>query len=332
MRIRSTVARERACLGVRLRLSGTPEVFQEDDLNASTCSLYVFPMQRASPRTPQPIRSPAAAAAPLGPGSLTWRCFGDSRVVLLALRAGVLQAMHPVIAAALAEHSDVLENPLWRLVRSAGPILGVVYDSDPVATGRWVRDRHVPIRGRDTAVGRYRALDPGAFFWAHATFFEGQIATQELFGVPLSPRDRRRLYAESITWYGRYGVSMRPVPAHYEAFERYWERMLAGVLAATPIAHAAVRSDFEFGTPHPALDGPARALLRRPLGLTSAWLVRSTLPPRALEILGVSPTGVDRLALAGLQGLIRTAWPVLPSPLKRLPGASPGVDTPAHSA
>lgn len=234
--------------------------------------------------------------------------------------------MHPVIAAALAEHSDVLENPLWRLVRSAGPILGVVYDSDPVATGHWVRDQHVAIRGRGRSVGHYRALDPDTFFWAHATFFEGQIATQAFFGTPLGAEQKRLLYAESITWYARYGLSMRPVPADYEAFERYWEQMLARVLEATPIAQAAVRSDFELGTPHPALDGPARTVLRWPLGIMGAWLIRSTLPPRALEILGVPASRADRLALAGLQALVTTAWPALPSALKRLPRAHDAVD------
>ena len=239
----------------------------------------------------------------------------------MALRAGVLQAMHPVISAALADHSDVLENPLWRLVRSAGPILGVVYDEDPEATGRWVRDRHRMIRGRSPVAGRYAALDAEVFFWAHATFFEGQIAMRELFGTPFGLDERRRLYAESITWYTRYGLSMRPVPPDYHAFEVYWDHVLADVLAPTPIAVAAVRSQLELGTPHPRLDGPARALLRGPLNATGAWLVRSTLPPRALEILGVSATAADRLALCGLQGLVKATWPVLPECITRLPRA-----------
>jgi len=281
---------------------------------SSTASVSV----RSSPRR---AASECRGGAPLGPGSLTWRCFGDSRGVLLALRAGVLQAMHPVIAAALAEHSDVLENPLWRLVRSAGPILGVIYDPEPEATGRWVRDRHVGIRGREGVTGGYSALDPQVFFWAHATFFEAQIATQRLFGDPLSLKDRRRLYAESITWYSRYGLSMRPVPPDYEAFEAYWDRMLDRVLRPTAIALAAVGAELEFGVPHPLLDGPARALLRRPLGLTGAWLLRSTLPPRALELLGVSPGVADRVALRGAQRIVRSGWPVLPAALRRFPRA-----------
>ena len=274
-------------------------------------------LEQRSPARP----GPAIAGAPLGPGSLTWRYLGDSRGTLLALRAGVLQAMHPVISAALAEHSDVLENPLWRLVRSAGPILGVVYDRDPEQTGRWVRDQHATIRGRDRALGRYHALDPDAFFWAHATFFEGQIATQELFGTPLDRPSKRALYAESITWYRRYGVSMRPVPGDYGAFERYWEQMLAEVLQATPVASAAIRSDFELGTPHPRLEGAPRVLLRWPLGVTGAWLLRSTLPARALETLGVSATHADTLALQGLRAIVRAGWPALPEPLRWFPRA-----------
>lgn len=251
--------------------------------------------------------------APLGPGSLTWRLFGDARGLLLALRAGVLQAMHPAISAALVDHSDVFENPLWRLARSAGPILGVVYDGDPSATGRRVRDRHAGIRGRDSAGERYHALDQDTFYWAHATFFEGQIATQELFGTPLSRPQMLQLYAESITWYSRYGLSMRPVPRDYPSFERYWHSMLEGVLQATPIALATVHGTLDLGVPHPLLDGPARALLRRPLGAGGAWLVRATLPERALQILHARASHADRLALGALQALIRSSWPAVPS-------------------
>jgi ER-bound oxygenase mpaB/B'/Rubber oxygenase, catalytic domain len=103
----------------------------------------------------------ALRGAPLGPGSLTWRYLGDSRNVLLAARAGVLQTMHPAIGAGVREHSDFFANPLHRIIRSAGPILGVVYDEDPERTGRTVRDFHRPIRGR-LRDGRSRDVLRGA--------------------------------------------------------------------------------------------------------------------------------------------------------------------------
>jgi hypothetical protein len=38
----------------------------------------------------------------------------------------------------------------------------------------------------------------------------------ERFGEPLSDDDKERLYQESIHWYARYGLSMRPVPVLVE--------------------------------------------------------------------------------------------------------------------
>ena len=43
---------------------------------------------------------------------------------------------------------------------------------------------------------------------------------------------REQIWLESKTWYRRYGVSDRPMPATYADFERYWERMLDEVVVA----------------------------------------------------------------------------------------------------
>jgi uncharacterized protein (DUF2236 family) len=271
--------------------------------------------------------SPSAAAeqphggTPLDSDSLTWRYLADVRGVLLALRAGVLQVMHPSISAALIEHSDVFENPLARLIRSAGPILGAVYDEDPETTARWIRERHPPIRGRDPGGRRYHALDPGTYYWAHATFFEAQIATQELFGSPFTAAEKQQLYAESITWYARYGLTMRPVPPDYEAFERYWQRMLEDVLEATPVALDAVQTMSQLPAPYPRIDGPAWATVRPLIGFSAPWLARGTLPLQARETLGISWNLADEVTL---RTLVRTAWPILPSSLRRLPRAARG--------
>lgn len=280
-------------------------------------------------RTPSPTRPGDTASrpprgAPLDSSSLTWRYLADVRGVLLALRAGVLQVMHPSISAALIDHSDVFENPLARLIRSAGPILGAVYDENAADTARWVRERHPSIRGRDPHGQRYHALDPGTYYWAHATFFEAQIATQELFGVPFTTAEKEQLYAESITWYARYGLTMRPVPRDYEAFERYWQQMLEDVLEATPVALDAVQTMSQLPAPYPRIDGPAWATVRPLIGFSAPWLARGTLPLAARETLGISWSHADELTLRTLRTLIRTAWPILPSSLRRLPRARHG--------
>src|ERR1700690_3917131 len=161
--MRSTIARDRAWLGLRLRVDATSRASHEYDLNASGCSLYrcgmlARPIEDRSPDRPAALG--ASTGAPLGPSSLTWKYLADMRGVLLAQRAGVLQVMHPAIAAALTDHSDVFENPLQRLLRAAGPILGLVYDEDAEATAHWVRDQHPRIRGYDARGRRYHALNP----------------------------------------------------------------------------------------------------------------------------------------------------------------------------
>lgn len=260
-------------------------------------------------------------AAPLGPSSLTWRCFGDARGLLLAQRAGLLQSMHPAIAAALRDHSDFFDNPIGRLARSAGPILGVVYDEDAGATGAWVRDQHPGIRGHDRQGRSYHALDPDVYYWAHATFFQSQIAARELFFEPLDRAAKEQLYAESVTWYARYGLTMRPVPADYAAFERYWRRMFDEVLEPTSLARAAVRPAPGLPSPSKQIPSPVWSVAGPLVGHAGPWLARATLPPQAREILGVELSRFDHAALLALRGTIRATWPLVPGRYRLLPRA-----------
>jgi uncharacterized protein (DUF2236 family) len=259
--------------------------------------------------------------ARLGPDSLTWRYLGDARGALLAARAGILQVMHPAIDAGIRQHSDFFVNPWNRIIRSAGPILGVVFDEDWQATAHAVRDFHRSIKGSMFDGGRYAALDPDTYYWAHATFFEAQIATQELFGVPLSEDAKTQLYAESITWYERYGLSMRPVPPDYAAFQEYWRRMLDHVLEPTAIARASIRKPKRrLPAPLPWMRGPWTALY--PLLVdSSAWLVRGTLPPRARQTLEIEWSRGDERCLRALAMAVRGGWNVAPTRLRRLPRA-----------
>ena len=48
----------------------------------------------------------------------------------------------------------------------------------------------------------------------------------DTFVKRLTDAEKQQIYLESKTWYRRYGVSERPMPADYDEFERYWEHML----------------------------------------------------------------------------------------------------------
>lgn len=267
--------------------------------------------------------------APLGPESLTWQCFGDLRGLLLIGRTGILQNMHPAIGAGVEQHSDYFVNPWNRLLRSAAPILGVVYDGPrSAATGATVRDYHRDIKGVDQHGDRYHALQPETYYWAHATFFESQITMRERFGRPLTPAEREQLYAESIQWYARYGVSMRPVPPDYAAFRAYWDRMVEEVLVSTEPVRWSLERERRRDVERP-YDWIPRPLwwLARPLVMGgSMWLAAGLMPPVAREKLGLVWTDRDERRLSLLARAVRTVWPLVPHRLRWFPRARRGWD------
>jgi uncharacterized protein (DUF2236 family) len=233
----------------------------------------------------------------------------------LILRTGTLQAMHPAIAAALVEHSDVFANPWNRLLRSVPPILTTVYGAEPEANGKQIRDYHRHLHGTDQQGRRYRALDPDTYYWAHATFFESQIATAELFGEPLSESEKQALYAESLDWYALYAVTTRPAPADYAAFLRYWDETLEQVLEATEVARWGFAQASRWPAPFGWMRGPVWMVLCRPVGIGLTWIARGTLGPVLRERLGLEWSPLQERLLGLFAHGVRLLWRMLPGDL-----------------
>ncbi|MFC5289748.1 oxygenase MpaB family protein [Actinokineospora guangxiensis] len=257
-------------------------------------------------------------SAPLGPGSLTWHHFGDSRGLLFLGRIGTLQNMHPAVGAALREHSDFFDNPLDRLFRSMPPILGVVYDPPGSDTGARVRGYHTGLKGHDSRGRRYHALNPDVFWWTHATFVEGIMAVNEFFGTPLTAEEKDRLVAEGVTWWRRYGLTDRPAIDNYPDFAAYWQRMLAEELESNSTTDYAVTMVQARIPPPGFLPAPVWALVRYPVVRFMTWLSAGLMPERAREILGLTWTAGDQRRLAAVAAVVRWTWPKLPRRLRYL--------------
>ncbi|HZZ52394.1 MAG TPA: oxygenase MpaB family protein [Pseudonocardia sp.] len=257
---------------------------------------------------------------PLGPDSLTWRRFGDLRIALLMLWSGTLQGMHPVISAALIEHSDFFDNAVNRLLRSGGPIVDVVYHG--AAAGRAVRGHHDRIEGRDEHGRYYHALHADPYYWAHATFVQSQYVVAEFCGERLSEDDKERLYQESIRWYGQYGLSMRPVPPDYRAFRVYWDRMLTEVLTRTPaIERSPLLSGDPGPSPFPEVPEPVWQLVGPPLVRGLNWVARGLMPEPARRALGWSWSPAEQRSLRVVGEVIRTGFRLLPPSYRLAPRA-----------
>ncbi|WP_153809612.1 oxygenase MpaB family protein [Nocardia sp. SYP-A9097] len=134
-------------------------------------------------------------------------------------------------------HSEIAGEPYQRVLRSAYPILGVVFDG-PYArrTARKIVGYHREIKGVDAQGRRYHALDPATFYWAHAVFFVQTLRTAELFMGGMNGTEREQLWREHYQWYELYGMSMRVVPESWPAFQRYWRDICRDTLEPTRAA------------------------------------------------------------------------------------------------
>ncbi|MBU8808641.1 DUF2236 domain-containing protein [Mycolicibacterium goodii] len=235
-------------------------------------------------------------ALPLGPESLVWKYFGDNRMFLIGPRPAVLQNMLAELGQGVLDHSTFFSDTAERLKRTIPPIFRTVYGSeeDPSGTGAGtqVRDFHHHVKGDmpgpdGKPVGRYHALDPETYYWAHATFVEQVIYFADTFVKRLTREEKEQIYLESKTWFRRYGVSDRPMPADYAEFEKYWDRMMNEVAVPHKTAKYGVGYVTK-GFPCPKAVHPVVwrvvSLVFNPV---AAFLTTGGLPPRARDLLGL---------------------------------------------
>lgn len=224
---------------------------------------------------------------PLGPDSLVWKYFADNRTLLLGPRAAVLQNMLPSLGQGVEEHSVWFAETLARLQRSIPPILRTVYGTEENNAGITVRDFHRDIKGTMPDGERYSALNPETYYWAHATFVDNVITATNTFIKRLTDEEKEQIFAESITWFARYGVSATGTPRTYAEFREYWEHALSERLVAHRTAAYGVGYVTK-GWPRPKkVPAPVWFVLKRPINALSAFITTGGMPERSREILGL---------------------------------------------
>ena len=170
----------------------------------------------------------AEAAGPVegifGPASVTWRIDREAVIFLGAGRALLLQLAHPWVAAAIAEHSRTLADPVGRFHRTFELMFTMVFGSrdGALAAARRLHRRHAMISGvLPEAVGPfpsgspYSADDLAAQRWVHATLVETAAMAHDLVLPPLATDERERYWAESRLFAGLFGLKSADLPADW---------------------------------------------------------------------------------------------------------------------
>ncbi len=214
-----------------------------------------------------------------GPGSITWRINRESALFLGAGRAALLQLAHPWVAAALRQHSSLLNQPIARFHNTFRIVFTMVFGTadQALAAARHLYALHTRITGEltENTAGwrrgdRYEANEINALRWVYATLFESALLAHEsLFGA-MPQHDRERYYQESMTLAALFGIPAASLPSSLEEFNAYISQMCAagdssGALGVTTDARAMA---------HNLLAG-AGSFVRPPnwyRALTASWL------------------------------------------------------------
>lgn len=171
-----------------------------------------------------------------GPHSATWRISRESALFLGAGRAALLQLAHPWVAAALDQHSTVLEKPIARFHNTFRVVFTMIFGTAGQAfrAARSLYQMHTRITGDLPAAvagyekgSRYEALQVPALLWVYATLIESAIIAYESVLPPLSADERAAYYAESKILAGLFGLPPDALPSDWPAFDAYIAAMCA---------------------------------------------------------------------------------------------------------
>lgn len=262
------------------------------------------------------LRTETASVSPAARLPLLEATMRDARSLFPGGSAGLLQLMLPPLGAAVAAQSDFFDDPFGRVYRSIPQIWATVLSPDGAARAIKVRDVHRSIKGRDSTGQSFHALDPETFWWAHATFTWEMFEARRLFyRRPLRPDQVDALYAETVSWYQRYGMPMRPVPPDYASFVSKFERVCADELAMTPAAQR-VLSMAQAGEWRPPL---IHANFKDPLTRSAGRAaVIGILPPSVRERFGIPWTRADQRYLERIAFVVTNTFEALPPKVHRV--------------
>ncbi|MDQ7040466.1 MAG: oxygenase MpaB family protein [Rhodothermus sp.] len=254
--------------------------------------------------------------------SIAWQVNRERVVVLGWGRALFWQLAHPLIAIAVAQHSDFSRSlrAAWRrFTRTVQAMrrlsFGTATEAEQVA--QWIRQAHQRVRGTLTEpLGifptgtTYRADDPALLTWVHVTTIEATLCAYETFVRPLMPDERDRYCQEARameTWLGlppgTFPNSWTELMAHVQTIQA------SNVLRVTPTARR--------------LAAHVLAPVRWAAPFTKPWrvLTLGLLPPELRAAYGFAWTTREEAAFQKLVAIIRRSVAGMPVWIRMWPEA-----------
>ncbi|HEY0217361.1 MAG TPA: oxygenase MpaB family protein [Cellulomonas sp.] len=260
-------------------------------------------------------------------GSAIRRVHGDASMFVGGLRALLLQSLHPLAMAAVAEHSGYRSDPWGRLQRTstflAATTFGTAEQAEQlVGTVRRVHER---VHGVTSDGVPYAASDPHLVRWVHVAEVDSFLAAHQRYGArPLDAAGCDEYVAQAARVARALGAQDPPESV---ADLRAQLAAYAPELRATTEARDAARF-LLVRPPVPVLALPGYAALA---AAAVAELPRSARRPLGLLDLPLLDATLARAGGHGVTRLVRWALASQPQPQPPVPGpAGGGPEQPAR--
>jgi uncharacterized protein (DUF2236 family) len=128
------------------------------------------------------------------------RVHGDASMFVGGLRALLLQSLHPLAMAGVADYSDYRNDPWGRLQRTVDFLAATTFGpvSEAESAVERVRSVHAHVRGTAPNGQPYSADDPHLLGWVHVAEVDSFLAAHDRYGLhKLSRRDRDRYLCDA---------------------------------------------------------------------------------------------------------------------------------------
>lgn len=252
------------------------------------------------------------------------RIHGERVLLAGGQRSLVMQLAHPLVAAAVADHSDFPANALERLNRTLDLTLSLVHGPPMKAdeAAAHIRSVHRRVTGVAEAGGRkraYRAGDPRLLLWVHATVVDTTMLVYRHFVNYLTEHEQSTYYEAMKEPARLLGVPDHVLPPDLSAFRTYMREMVNGPeLLATDAGRSLVAS---------VLRPPVRLALR-PATEAGRLVTLALLPDRIRNLFGLEAGPSARLTFAITSRASRAVLPFLPDAIRSFPQARDGRPSP----
>jgi uncharacterized protein (DUF2236 family) len=233
---------------------------------------------------------------------MTWPIIGDAAAFVGGIRALLVQAVHPEVAAGVFDHSRYREDPLGRLSRTSAYVTATAFGAAPeVERAISVVSRaHRPIQGTSHRGRDYSASAAPLAAWVHNALTDSFLAAYRHFGLRSLAQAEADTFVQEQTRVGAL-MGAAPLPDTEQSLSAWVD----GLPELAPSPGMADAIGFLRSPPLPIAVKPAYRVLFE--------AAVTTLPPRILSILDLPiRPGARRAGLASI-GFLRWALGSSPS-------------------